>query len=183
MDVTENGLRAAVKALTDVVAPAIDRSDPLAAEQLRLVVDYLQFVRSRLDMLYDRDRFELQHNLSMARSLKVLGAPLSKDTASQLETAIIEGAGVQASVGASMPALKTASAALAAAVRELIREAGAFEPTVRGKIENCVLEASEERITFERAWYLPLGFEPAPQELAPLAQILADAASDAARSP
>ena len=181
MDVTENGLRAAVKALTDVVAPAIDRNDPLAAEQLRLVVEYLQFVRSRLDMLYDRDRFELQHNLSMARKLNALGATLSKETASQLEAAISEGAGVQARVGASMPALKTASAALAAAVRDLIREAGAFEPAVRGEIENCVLEASEERITFERAWYLPLGFEPAPQELAPLAQILADAASDAVR--
>ena len=183
MDVTENGLRAAVKALTDVVAPAIDRNDPLAAEQLRLVVDYLQFVRNRLDLLYDRDRFELQHNLAMARTLKVLGAPLTKGTASQLETAISEGGEVQARVGASMPALKTASAALAAAVRDLIREAGSFEPMVRGKIENCVLQASEERITFERAWYLPLGFEPAPQELAPLAQILADAASDAVRSP
>ena len=179
MDVTENGLRAAVKALTDVVAPAIDRTDPLAAEQLRLVVDYLQFVRSRLDLLYDRDRFELQHNLSMARTLKVLGAPLSKSTAIQLEAAISAGAEVQASVGTSMPALKTASAALAAAVRDLIREAGAFEPALRRKIENCVLEASEERINFERAWYLPLGFEPEPQELEPLTQIIADATAGA----
>lgn len=182
MDVTENGLRAAVKALTDVVAPAIDRKDPLAIEQLRLVVDYLQFVRSRLDLLYDRDRFELQHNLSMSRMLKALDAPLSKETSSQLDAAISAGIEVRDSVGASTPALKSASAALAAAVRDLIREAGAFEPAVRARIERGVLEASEERIAFERAWYLPLGFEPAPQELAPLAQILADAASDDARS-
>ena len=53
-DVTDNGLRAAVKALTDVVAPSIDPSDPLAKEQLRLVVDYLQFVRSRLDFQIGR---------------------------------------------------------------------------------------------------------------------------------
>ena len=39
-DVTDNGLRAAVKALTDVVAPSIDPTDPLAKEQLRLVVDF-----------------------------------------------------------------------------------------------------------------------------------------------
>lgn len=172
-DVTENGLRAAVKALTDVVAPAISKSDPLAAEQLRLVVDYLEFVRSRLDVLYDRDRFELGHNLSMARGLKAFNAPASAATASLLESAIQDGAAVLEQTGASSPVLKAASATLAAAVRELVREAPSFDEDVRRKLERHVIEASDERITFERAWYLPLGFEPAPHEVPPLAAILA----------
>ena len=41
MDHTANTLRAISKALTDVIAPAVDPKDPLANEQLRLVIDYV----------------------------------------------------------------------------------------------------------------------------------------------
>ncbi len=174
-DVTENGLRAAVKALTEIVAPSINRSDPLAAEQLRLVVDYLEFVRQRLDFLHDRDRFELDHNLGMARALHGMGLPCSSATAMLLENAIRGAADAQARTDLSSPALKAAAAALAAATRELIREAAFFDEQLRCKVERCVLAATQERITFDRAWYLPLGFDPAPGEVPALAEILAKA--------
>jgi hypothetical protein len=176
-DVTENGLRAAVKALTDIVAPAINHTDPLAIEQLRLVVDYLEFVRRRLDYLHDRDRFELDHNLAMARALDTLGAPGSGATMALLKSAIQDGAHAQAFPAASSPALKSAAAALAAAVRELIRESAAFDAQIRLGIERCVLDATDERITFDRAWYLPLGFDPAGGEVPALADLLAKAPS------
>lgn len=181
MDVTDNGLRAAVKALTDVVAPSIDRADPLAQEQLRLVVDYLEFVRCRLDFLYDRDRFELGHDLALANALQCMSPPCSALTAQLLNAAIEAGTQADAVVGASTVALKAASAALAAATRELIREAAAFATEVRSAIERQVIEASGERIRFERAWYLPLGFDPAPGDVPPLAVLLASTASSATR--
>ena len=172
-DVTENGLRAAVKALTEIVAPSIDRSDPLAAEQLRLVVDYLEFVRRRLDFLHDRDRFELGHELGMARALHGMGLPCSNATAMLLHDAISGAADAQACADLSSPALKAVAAARAAASRELIREAARFDEPLRRKVERCVLDATQERISFDRAWYLPLGFDPAPGEVPALAAILA----------
>ena len=174
-DVTDNGLRAAVKALTDVVAAAIDPSDPLAKEQLRLVVDYLQFVRSRLDFLHDRARFEMRHHLATARALQALPAPFSAQSRLVLQSAVSVGALTQASADASTVAVKEAAAALAATVREFVREAGGFAPEWRAGVERCVLEAADELIRFERSWYEPLGFDPAPGELIPLATLLANA--------
>lgn len=175
-DVTETGLRAVVKALTTVVAPALDPSDPLAKEQLKLAVDYIEFVRARLEHLYDRDRFELTHSLALARAVLPLGAASpSTSTSALLDGALREGAAELARVGANPVALKSAAAALGAAVRELVREAAGFDAAQRRAIEAAVLRASDARIAFERAWYLPLGFDPAPHEVGALAEVLAAA--------
>lgn len=179
-DVTENGLRAAVKALTDVVAPALSASDPLAHEQLKLVVDYLQFVRSRLDFLYQRDRFELDHHLSMARAVEPIDAPWPASEARALAAAIQTGAAALMNPASAASALKAASAALAAAVRTRVRAAASFDTAARGSIERAVLDASEQRIAFERAWYLPLGLDPVPGEVAPLASFFAGVSSSGA---
>ena len=179
-DVTDNGLRAAVKALTDVVAPSIDPTDPLAKEQLRLVVDYLQFVRSRLDFLHDRARFEMNHHLATARALQALGAPFSAENRDLLDATVSAGLQTQASVEASTVSVKEVSASLAAIARELVREAASFAPELRGPIERCVLLAADEIIRFERSWYLPLGFDPAPGDVVPLASLLANALPGAA---
>ena len=55
----DNDFRAAAKSLLDVVAPAIDPANPLARQQLKLVVDWLDFYRSRLPYNQDRERLEL----------------------------------------------------------------------------------------------------------------------------
>src|SRR3954452_4273924 len=89
----DNALGAAIRALEEVVAPAIDPADPLAAEQLVLVIDSLRFLRERLDHLHDRARqfvlvtlarpslrerldhlhdrarFDLRHHLTLARAI------------------------------------------------------------------------------------------------------------------
>lgn len=174
-DVTENTLRAAIKALTDVVAPSVDPTDALANEQLRLVVDYLEFVHNRLDFLYERDRFELRHHLAMARSLMDLGPTCSAAAAAAMQAAVGAGVGTYALSGASMPDLKAASAVLAAAIRVLVREAPAFDEAMRCKVERCVLDMSDHRLTFDRSWYMPLGFDPAPGEVPMLSVILARA--------
>ena len=180
-DVTENGLRAAVKALTDVVAPSIDPKDPLAREQLRLVVDYLEFVRARLDHLYARDRFELDHHLALAEALQGLAAPGSAQAARLLNASIEAGSRALSVVGTDTATLKAASAALAAAIRELIRASPGFDERVRTAIERRVLEASDAVVRFERAWYLPMGFDPRPGEVPALASLFPSTVSSGMR--
>ena len=58
-DVTTNALRGLVKTLNDVVVPSIPADDPLALQELKMVVRYLNFARERVDHLYARARYEL----------------------------------------------------------------------------------------------------------------------------
>lgn len=171
-DVTENDLRAAIKALVDVVAPSVLTTDPLANEQLRLVIESLEFIRTRLNRLYDRDRFELSHHLAMSRALKGLLVNLSPATAALFDRTLAIAEQVETRAGASTDDLKAATAGLAAAARELIRESASMPAAVRSQVDRCVLACSEERIAFDRAWYLPLGFDPAPSEVRSLDAIL-----------
>jgi len=173
MDTTENTLRAVLKALDDVIAPAIDPSDGVAREQLRLVTDYIRFVQLRLDHLGDRERFELRHHLGLGRQLQALAAPASESVRHALDEAIATGAGLLAGTH-SMADLRAANAALAGAARRLVREAAGYPAGPRRAIEMTVLDASDARIDFERSWYLPLGFDPAPAEARPLADHFAE---------
>jgi len=165
MDHTDTGLRAVVKSLTDVVAPAVNPGDPLASEQLRLAVDYVEFMRSRVDFLYDRELFELRHNLGMARTMDAVVRPLGGTGAAALKAAIADAEAVGREAGVSIRKLKATTAALAAAIATIVRDAQAMDEAARRKIERCVLDAMDERTAFDRSWYLPLGFDPAPGEV------------------
>ena len=173
MDNTENTLRAVLKALTDVVGPAIEPSDVLAREQLRLVTDYVKFVQQRLDYLEARERFELRHGLALARAVAAIDAPWSQPVRASLADAVAAGEPLVADAAAPVAALRAATAALGGAARRAVRESQGFPAGIRRAVELAVLDASEPRIRFERAWYLPLGFDPAASEVASLETVIA----------
>ncbi|MGE0233584.1 MAG: hypothetical protein AB7O39_00375 [Flavobacteriaceae bacterium] len=167
-DCTENDLRAALKALDDVIAPSIDAADPLAGEQLRLVVEYLAFLKSRIEFIADRDRFELAHNIALSRALAADAGKIDAGLAVQLEAAGDMARSVFETAGSGSAAMKRSAAMLAALIRELVRKAQHADVDARTRIERTVLDVSGARIEFERAWFLPLGLDPAPAEVEPL---------------
>lgn len=172
-DHTENTLRAAIKALTDVVAPAIRADDALAQEQLRLVTDYIRFIQQRLDHLAERHRFECTQYLALAQTVLPLAASASTGVRDGLAAAI---AGAEALPGAARLAdHREATAALTGAIRRLVREAAGYKAEARAAIERAVLDGSAALIDFERAWYLPMGFDPAPREVPSVEAALAGA--------
>src|SRR5215211_3836511 len=113
MDHSDNALRAAIKALEEVVAPAVDPADPLAAEQLTLVIDSLRFLRERLDQLHDRARFELRHHLALAHAV-------ADDATGALDEEVEAATAVYERAGARTPELRASAAGLAAALRTLV---------------------------------------------------------------
>jgi hypothetical protein len=168
MDHTAVGLAAAIRALRDVVAPAVDPAEAQAHDQLRLTIDYLRFLQQRVDRLHDRERFELRHHLDLARTLRQLVDPCCSPAAGALEHAIAAGTRALGLPGASMQALRDATAALAAAASGVVRDAGRLDAASAREMERCVLHHSRKRIEFERSWYLPLGLDPDPQHVQPL---------------
>jgi ABC-type transporter Mla subunit MlaD len=161
MDHSDNTLAAAIKALEEVVAPAIDPADPLAAEQVTLVIDSLGFLRERLDHLHDRARFELRHHLTLAHAV-------AEDAAGALDEEVEVATAVYERAGARMPELRASATSLAAALRTLVRDAANFDDITRRRIERRIVAGSRERIEADRAWHLPQGFDPDPSNVAAL---------------
>ncbi|MCB1476316.1 MAG: hypothetical protein H6883_05710 [Rhodobiaceae bacterium] len=162
MDHTDVGLRAVVRALADVVTPAVDESNSLAREQLRLSIDYIEFVAARLEYLNDREVFDLRNHLAMARNIVQILGDAAAPGHSTLVAAIGQGETALSSGAVPMRSLKDATASLAAAVADVVRSASEMEQSVARAIEKAVIDSSKERIAFERAWYEPLGFDPNP---------------------
>ncbi|MDO9438596.1 hypothetical protein [Hydrogenophaga sp.] len=169
MDHTDVGLKSAIRALNDVVAPVVGKEHAQARDQLRLTTDYLAFVIERLPHLHQRDRFELSHHLAMARDVHAaLPASSAPELAAEMEAAqqMLERA------GPSTAEVRQATADLSAAVSAVVRGSASLVAAEQRDVERAVLHASEQRIAFERAWYLPLGLDPDPHDVQPLAAFL-----------
>jgi hypothetical protein len=171
-----NALRAAARAMTEVVLPAIDPRHPLAAEQAGLVAKYLHLFAERIDFVGARNRFELQHYGALAEALAADARRLSPAIAEALDTAAA-GAGALLRDPAARPsALQAAARELAALVGALVRTAAEAEPGLRRRIEQRVLADAGALMQMQRAWFLPQGWEPDPAAVPPLERLLGPAA-------
>ena len=93
-DHEENAIRAAIKALSQVVAPAVDPSNPLAVEQLRLVVQFLDFHLERRRLQGRFDWKELGLNVAFGEAVLAALAPAQASDAGALATLVAQGRAV-----------------------------------------------------------------------------------------
>lgn len=171
-DHTENTFRGAAKALTDVVRPSLDPKDPLAAEQLNLVVEYIRFVQDRLDDLYERERFELRHALQMVDAIREAGVDVGAELSALLDDASRAATEKLQTVGVPTRELRAAAEAAREALTGVIRASAEFDPEPRTSIARIIIDESEDVLRLERSWYLPFGFDPEPQKALPVAEAL-----------
>ena len=172
-DHSENNLRAAIKSLTDVVMPAVDPDDPMAREQLALVVAFLEFTRSRIYDIHARQRVELDHEIALARAVGEHAGAVSPAAADRLAAAVDAATRTLGDPHSGTRELRDAARSLGATVRGVIREARGADPAVQERIESCVCERSGPLLALHSAWYAPLGFDPEAGAAAPLAELLA----------
>lgn len=171
-DYTDNALLASIKALNEVVLPALNPADPLAGEQLRLVTGFLKFLRARLPLLHDRARFELEHNLGLGLLVAADARRASETLASRLDAAIAQARAVLDQPVASAEALREATTALTQAISGLARVVATAEPDLRRRVEQAIVGGSRAWVDMQRAWFVPQGFELHADELPPLAEAL-----------
>jgi hypothetical protein len=139
---TSIALKAAAKALEEVIAPAVDGETPLATEQVQLVRGVLEFVEQRLDHEHALRRFELAHYLDLAREVG-----LAPDSA------------LRDDPGASTAELRDAAAGVAAAISAHVRS------STDRHVLLAVVSASRPFLDAQRAWFAPQGFEVDPYVL------------------
>lgn len=160
MEDAKVGLQAALRALRDVVAPAIDPDNAQAREQLRLSMDYLAFVVERIDHVHERALVDVRHLLGVATDLRARLSARDSAATATLSAAIAGAEDILPSTWASVTMLRGAGDALARAVTDVVHAAAQYDPALRGEVERCILHASQPGIRFERAWYGPLGLDP-----------------------
>lgn len=169
-DITTNSLRGLVKTLNDVVVPAIPADDPLALQELKMVVRYLGFCRERVDHLYARARYELNFYAGLAAECGALlgtAAPaLSRELAALNERAMA----LLREPGAAIGALRALAQEAMTRLSHLLGEVGDAEALAQ--VERAIVRSSAELTAFDRSWYLPLKLERFPGEVRPLSAFI-----------
>jgi len=171
MDQTTNALLGISKTLADVVGPAIRADDPLAQQELRMAIRYLDFLRVRVEHLHARARYELQFHTDLAR--RVSGLLGASPTGEAMAGAAAGGETVLTTPGATLDEVRQRSGLLVARLTEVVRDEPDAE--VRAAVEKAVVAASERMTAFERSWYLPMGLDHFPFEVAPVESFLSQA--------
>ena len=161
----DNDFRAAAKALLDVVAPAIDPQNPLARQQLKLVVEWLDFYRSRLPYNQDRERLELAVQLETAQAIASV-APTAAVTA--LRAVIGAAATIHAGLGPRPVEVRAVTARLEDEISAVVRLSPGFDEPARQSIERVIVRDAKVLLDAQRAWFLPQGIEPDPEAIPPL---------------
>lgn len=170
-----------LKALTDVVMPAIDPANKPAMEQAHLIKGMLALMASQLPVQFRFDCDELARLVQCARTLHAaVGANAALDaTAASLQDqcaqaeSILERACDPADLLASVRSLKSTIGALIGTA------ATSADTATQLRIEEIVLAMSREQLLRDRALMNLQGFEPDPAAIPPIAELLAQGNSNA----
>lgn len=165
-------LKAMIKAMTEVVLPAVDAGNAAAIEQARLVTASLAMVAEQIDHLHCYAATE-------ARALSALASALTGEWQGG-EGLTVEHArdnALKAAARSDVPTsvLTGANRDLRGALCAALETCLASEDSARrARIEAVVLSESAELLRLERAFVAKSGFDVAPHELATIGQTLAD---------
>jgi hypothetical protein len=155
----DSQLQVSLRALEEVVAPALGAAEKHVVEQLMLAIATISFVKTRLPEARRFYRMELRSLVSLgADAVRIAGAC---DT---LGKAIEAGQSTLADPEADIGEHELASRTLRDAVTSLShRSVGAPH---QSKLETAILEQSGALVAQYRQWCLPFGFELHPESLA-----------------
>lgn len=166
-----------IKAMKDVVIPALGNGNKLASEQAGLIVGMLHQMNAQLPMQFRFDRDELSRLIGTTDEL--LALQVADGSALQALQAL----GGQRSSAQQVlqdcqgdPAdLRTAVFALKERVCSVIDAlAGSSDVDNQLKVEKIVSNMSKEQLLRDRALVKTQGWEPNPAAVPPLEELLAD---------
>jgi hypothetical protein len=154
-------IQSMIKAMIDVVLPAVDPEHKMALEQARLVISTLQLVAKRLPIAYRYDVDELRRYVAFARDLVAeVGPDVGWPVMTELQTLAADGGDVLDRALAEPAEIESAIFELRLAVGKLVQEAnqqGSSE--ARKTVRKLVLAASKVELGRERALVVDMGFE------------------------
>lgn len=167
-----------IKAMKDVVMPAIDPANKLAVEQSQLIVGLLSLLRTQLPVQFRFDRDELGRLFSCAETLKEIPA-----TGSGVKAALDKLTASSAAAAAVLERCRLDPAELTISVRDM-REAmgsvvsavaGASDPGAQLRVEKIILAMSKDQLLRDRSLMKMQGWEADPASLPDIEELLSRA--------
>ncbi len=168
-------LKSVIKALTDVVLPAVDPVNKLAQEQGKLAVGLLALLSQQQPVQYEFDREELERLLAYAAQLAdgVQSADSGSAALADLQTASKSAAEALAGAMTTPADLQQAVRSMRAVTGELITHTfQSGDTTSRAQLSKLTLAMSGEQLIRERSMLLMQGWEPDPDAVPPLSELL-----------
>jgi hypothetical protein len=169
-------IQTVIKAMMDDVIPALDPDNQLAQQAAQLTVGTLTLVAQHLPLEYRFDCDELQRLLELAEQLQrdAAGGARLDAALTELVAAATTGAGVLERAKAEPAELLEAIRRLRAAGSETVTAvfAEADEATQQA-VQATVLASSKEQLLRDRSWLIMQGWEPNPESVPPIDQLLA----------
>ncbi|MGQ0698611.1 MAG: hypothetical protein ACT4PZ_10250 [Panacagrimonas sp.] len=171
-----------LKAMKDVVIPAIDPANRLAIEQSQLIVGMLGLMQHQLPIQFKFDRDELGRLVDMLHGLKVICDldPALAPLPGQYKGLITESRFVLDNSLVDPAQVHEAVQKLRLVVGEVVTYANEHAgEEIRTRIERDVLNLSREQLLRDRALMAPQGWEPDPAVLPSIHALLAGEATKA----
>ena len=150
-------LQVILRALEEVVAPALGGAEKHVAEQLMLSIATIGFVKTRLPEARRFYRMELRSCIDLAQEAARIAGTDS------LACAIKHGESALADPEADIADFETASRSLRDGVTAL-SHASVGQPH-QAQLDAAILEKSGALIAQNRLWCMPFGFELQPEKL------------------
>jgi len=168
-------IQSMIKALMDVVLPAIDPANKLAQEQARLVIGTLALMSKQLPLQFrfDCDELErliafsaeLQQQSANAGSVATQCAALAEKTAAAADVL----GRAQAGPAKVLNAVRELRAASGEVISAVFREA---DEATQDRVQRTVLAMSAAQLLRDRAWLLSQNWEPDPAAVPSIESLL-----------
>ena len=164
-----------IKAMTEVVLPAVDPNNQLAREQAQLVLGMLHLMAARLpwQFHFDIDALDRAVNLSSFILENSDGGSATQHALKDLKQASEGASGVLARASVSPDKLEETLLELRAKTSSVVDALWTDgEIDCRDSIARAVLDAAREQTTRERAWFAPQGWDNPAEAPLPLEGLL-----------
>ena len=159
-------LKSVIRALTEVVLPAVDSSNALAVEQTQVAIGMLQLMAARLPLQFRYDCDELARLLELCRALAAYDdGALASATRAGAEVLGRAQAGPDEVLGAIRELRRLSGDLITARYRD-------DDDGARTHISQLVLAHADQQLLRERAWVAPQGWEIQPETLPAIEDLL-----------
>jgi hypothetical protein len=164
-----------MKAMTEDVIPALDQTNQLAMQSAQLTLGTLALIAQHLPLEYRYDCDELGRLIEAARRLLSHAAAGNGNatSASELAAATALGSDVLSRARAEPLEITEAIKQLRSATSHAVKAVyDGGDETAQRSVEKIVLSMSKEQLLRDRSWLLIQGWEPNPESVPPITELL-----------
>ena len=168
-------LQSMIKAMTEVVMPAVDSDNDLACEQAQLVIGMLHLMAARLPWQFHFDVDALARALQLSSDIcrDADGGPETRAAVAALNDTTTKGNAVLAGAKSSPQDLEETLLKLRSETAHALEALHADGEQKSCKaIGRAVLTAARDQIERERAWFSPQGWDTEAEAPPPLETLL-----------